>query len=225
MPSPKPRTKQLNRHDAHSLFFPFLILCFIIWLMYRALFQFPVWFDEVIGKAVFFGLPVMIYVHLTNTRVVPTSFSLQKLHPGLMTGIALGGVFGFMASLLGVFQAGGVQSVALFSSSEFWWQFFLALMTAFWETLFFFSWIMIILQEKFPDWNLLKQVMVVAGIFLVFHVPNTFLRFSGTAVIAQLVLLFLFALGQALFFANRRNGYALTLSHAIWGMVLLVHLS
>ena len=227
MPSLKSRTKQTQPSDnsgAHSFFFPFLIFCLGLWLCYRFLFNFPVWFDETLGKAIFFGLPVIGYVQLTRAKSVVSTFAGDKFHPGLLSGIAIGGLFGFMASLLGVFQAGGVQSVALFSSPEFWWQFFLAVMTGFWETLFFFCWVMIILQEKFPSWSLAKQVLWVSSIFLLFHLPNIFLRFSGMAVVAQIVLLFLFALGQALFFVNRRNGYALVLSHAIWGMVLLVHL-
>ncbi len=210
---------------AHTLFMPLVVVCLLLWVAYRGLFHFEVWFDELIGKALFFGLPVWLYIHLSGSRAIPDTFSVNKLHSGLLTGVAVGGLFGFAASLLGIWQAGGVQSAQVFASDTFWWEFLLALLTAFWETVFFFSWIMVAVQEKYSTWSLLKQVLLVAGIFLVFHLPNTFLRFSGTAVVMQAILMFLFALGQALLFARHRNGYALVVSHAIWGMVLLVHLT
>jgi hypothetical protein len=219
MPSPK-QPKPLPRHAA---FVPFLVVSLLIWILYRALFHFPVWFDESIGKAIFFGLPVWVYVNATKSKRVVNTFAFNKMKSGLLRGVAIGGVFGFVASILAVWQAGGVQAAPVFSSEYFWWEFMLALFTAFWETLFFFSWMMIVVQEKWSKWSLLRQVVTVAGIFLVFHLPNTLLRFSAEAVVYQIVLLSLFAVGQALIFSNWKNGYILTLSHAIWGMVLLIH--
>jgi hypothetical protein len=100
----------------------------------------------------------------------------------------------------------------------------LALMTGFWESLFFYSWIMVAIQEKYHRWGLLNQVLLVAGIFVVFHLPNIFLRSASVPImINQAILLAIFALGQGFFFARTRNLYALVLSQAIWGMVLLVH--
>ncbi len=219
MPSKKPK------RQTHEAFIPLVVLALIIWFAYRFLFHFPIWFDETIGKALFFGFPVWLYVQISGSESMTNTFSLNKFHSGLLSGIAVGGLFGFAAALLGLAESGGVQAAQVFASDRFWWEFMLALFTGFWETIFFFSWLMVVIQEKWPHWSLAKQVLAVAGLFLVFHMPNTFLRFSGTAVAGQLVLLFAFAVGQALFFANRRNGYALTLSHAIWGMVLLVHLT
>jgi hypothetical protein len=221
MPS-KPKSSGVSLHPA---FIPLVVVSFLFWVIYRSIFHFDVWFDEIIGKALFFGLPVWLYIHLSGSTAISDSFGVNKLHSGLMTGIAIGGLFGFAASLVGLWQAGGAQAALVFTSQNFWWEFLLALFTGFWETIFFFSWIMIVLQEKYSQWSLTKQVLIVAAVFLLFHLPNTLLRFSGAAVISQLILLFLFALGQALFFARRRNGYALVLSHAIWGMVLLIHLT
>lgn len=82
---------------------------------------------------------------------------------------------------------------------------------------------MVVVTEKYVKWPLLNQVLMVSFIFLIFHIPNTVLRFNMSVVPAELVLLFFFGLGQALLFARTRNLYALTLSQAIWGMVLLVH--
>lgn len=223
MPSLKKQHKQPKQLNQHVAFIPFILVTLLIWFLYRSLFHFPVWFDEIIGKAVFFGLPVLVYVNAIKAKSVIDTFGFDKIKPGLLKGIAIGGLFGFAAAILAAIKSGGVVSVEVFNSEYFWWEFMLALFTAFWETLFFFSWIMIVVQEKWAKWSLFRQVVIVAALFLVFHLPNILLRFSAEAVVYQILLLFLFAIGQALVFSSWKNAYALILSHAIWGMVLLIH--
>ncbi len=209
----------------HFVFFPLLILLLLMWWIYRGLFQFPVWFDETIGKAVFFGLPVWLYISLSGAKSIGETYAPRKIYKGLLVGIAVGGLFGFVGSLTTLVGQGVVVKAApLFLSNAFWGQFFLALMTGFWETLFFYCWIMTVILEKFPKWSFMHQLLITVGIFLLFHLPNTILRFhSPQIIIGQIFLLALFALGQALFFYRWRNLYALALSQAIWGMVLLVN--
>lgn len=237
---PYTNKKSLNRHKgrthvavsrvsglasaASPIFLPLLILCLLLWFFYRSLFAFPVWFDEIVGKALFFGLPVWLYILATGTSKITATLAAIKVKRGLSLGLAVGGLFGFAASLLAIVQrGGGVQPVMLFAADGFWWEFLLALLTGFWETLFFFSFVMVVTQDTWRKWPLLQQVLLVAAVFMVFHLPNTILRFNGVAVAYQAILLFLFALGQGLLFAREKNAYALMLSHAIWGMVLLVH--
>lgn len=217
-------TTPQNSNDFQLLFFPIVILSLILWVAYRSLFTFPVWFDETLGKALFFGLPVWFFVVITNYRKVGETFAFKKLYPGLFLGLAVGGIYGFVTSTLSLWQTGrAVEAAWLFTSNQFWYEFVLALLTAFWETLLFYSFIMVVVLDKYPRWSLAKQVVLVTLIFLLFHIPNTFLRFGIAEVLPQLFLLTLFGLGQALLFVERRNGYALVLSHAIWGMVLLTH--
>lgn len=221
MPS---RSKSQPYLDSHIAFFPLLTLIFILWILYRSIFQFPVWFDETIGKAVFFGLPVWLYIAISRSDSITDTFASYKLKSGLLMGLAVGGVFGFVASLIAIAQRGGVvDAVWLFNSELFWREFLLAMLTAFWETLLFYSFALTVIQEKFTSWSVNKQVLLAAVIFLLFHIPNTIMRFDLVAITPQLMLMFLFGLGQAYLFIARRNAYALILSHAIWGMVLLVH--
>ena len=215
-----------RKSDNHLIFWPLVILVLIIWFLYRSIFQFPVWFDEVIGKAIFFGLPVWLYMQMSRSSQIVESMFPEKINSGLLLGIAIGGLYGFAGSLMGAINAGGqVQAVPLFLSSQFWWEFFLALMTAFWETLFFFSFVMTVIMEKGKKWPLSWQVLLTAGIFLVFHLPNSILRFTGPALMTQIMLMFVFGLGQSLLFARWKNFYTLVISHAVWGMALLVHLN
>ncbi len=224
MPSRSKKSKKTSPLEKHFGFFPLLTLIFILWLLYRNLFQFPVWFDETVGKAVFFGLPVWVYIALAGSKSIADTFAPHKLKSGLLLGLAFGGIFGFVASLVAVLQRGGVVGqVWLFSADLFWGEFILAMMTAFWETLLFFSFAMTVIQEKFTKWKPLQHALLAATIFLIFHVPNTVIRFDLSAIAPQLALMFLFGLGQAYLFTSRRNAYTLILSHTIWGMVLLTH--
>jgi hypothetical protein len=216
----KPRVKT----ERHLAFLPLLVLLFIVWLVYRRLFHFPVWFDETIGKAIFFGLPVWLYINLTRSKTITETYAPERMEKGLLVGLAVGGVLGFAGALATILSKhAAVHAAPLFMSNGFWWEFFLAMMTGFWESLFFYTWIMTVIMEKFAKWPLINQVLMVSVIFLLFHIPNTILRFNLNLVPAELFLLFFFAVGQAFLFARSRNLYAVTLSHAIWGMVLLVH--
>jgi len=208
----------------HKALWPFIFLVGILWFIYRALFNFGVFFDESIGKAIFFGFPVWLYISISNFRDIPESLNLKKMHKGMLLGLAYGGIYGFAAAITSfALNRSGVQSADLFMSSAFWWEFFLALLTAFWETLFFFSFIMLSLENKMKQWGLTKLVIVTALIFAIFHIPNAILRFDLSMVVYQAILMFIFGLGQALLFSKEKNAYALIISHTIWGMVLLIH--
>lgn len=183
---------------------------------------FPVWFDEIVGKALFFGLPVWLYLTATQDREVWLTFSWEKFEPGFLLGVAFGGLYGFITSImLVIFSGGSVQPVQLFTSPQFWNEFLLAMFTGFWETLLFFSLVQTMIEKFYPKWSLSKQVLVVTLIFLAFHLPNMVLRADALAVSWQIVLLGCFAAGQSLIFAQTKNSYALILSQAFWGMVLL----
>lgn len=221
----RPSRSRLSKASGvkHTAFFPLLILSFIFWLVYRGVFQFPVLFDELVGKAIFFGLPVWLYILVSGFKQIAETFAPSKIKRGLMLGLAVGGLFGFAATLAIALQRGNVLPVFIFGTDRFWWEFLLALITSFWETLFFFSFVMLVVQSALRRWARWRQIMFVTLVFVLFHAPNIFLRFQGGLAWYQLMLLALFALGQALFFAAEKNGYSLVLSQTLWGMVLLLH--
>lgn len=196
----------------------------IVWFLYRSIFNFPVWFDETVGKAVFFGLPVWVYINVTGFRPIIDTFRLKKLKPGLLNGLLYGAIFGIVTIAMRFALTGyKAQSLLIFMTDEFWWEMLLALFTAFWETLFFFSFVMTVIQARFNKWSLAKQVILTTLIFLVFHIPNSFLRFELLVIVPLLSLLTMFAIGQALIFSPKQNAYLLIMSHTIWGMVLLIY--
>lgn len=217
------KTAQPNRHVRHTAFFPLLLVSFVFWLVYRGMLRLPVLFDELIGKAIFFGLPVWLYILISGFQDIAETFAPSKMKRGLMIGIAVGGVYGFVASILAAFLKGSVSPSFAYLADGFWWEFFAALLTGFWETLFFFSFVMLVVERIFKKWPLIAQIVLVMAIFVLFHLPNAFLRFEGPAVISQVVLLAMFAVGQSLLFLREKNGYSLALSQALWGMVLLLN--
>jgi hypothetical protein len=213
-----------KKHKIHDLFLPLITLTLILWFLYRRLFIFPVWFDESIGKAVFFGLPVWLYITTTGFRPILESMSMPKLKPGLLRGLAVGGLFGFVTLFFRLWQKQAeIIFVPVYFADGFWWEALLALLTAFWETLFFFGFVMTVIRDRFEDWKLAKQVTATVTIFMLFHIPNIFLRFSSGQIVMTLLLLTLFATGQALLFARQRNAYTLMLSHTLWGLSLLIY--
>ena len=224
MPLKKTRTKTLSGVKKTETFLPILLLTFLLWIFYRSIFHFPVWFDESIGKLIFFALPSLGYVAISHDTRILATFAFKKMKSGLLMGLAIGGLFGFVAALLGSLSRNGqVEFVPYYLADWFWLELFLALLTGFWETLFFFSFVMQAIEEKFSAWSLQKQIFTVALIFLLFHLPNILLRFDMQSVFLQILLLFTFALGQALLFYRQRNAYLLLMVQAIWGMALLIH--
>lgn len=221
MSNSEPAT-QLVTHR-HQAFIPLVVTTFFIWLTYRVLFSFPVWIDESVGKLIFFGLPVCLYAILAQTKVIQNTLDPKKLLIGLYLGLAYGGLYGFVGAFSVLMGKSNVDVSTVFLTSAFWWEFFLAMMTGFWESLFFFGWIMTIAEKRFPEWSIPQLVGFTSLVFVVFHLPNTFLRFELQFLIGQIFLLSIFALGQSLIFLRYRNLYTLTLSHAFWGMVLLIY--
>jgi len=141
-----------------------------------------------------------------------------------LIGLVIGGILGFMAVIAkALLNAGQIQPLAFYAAENFWWEMFLAILTSFFETLFFFSFVMLVIEDRYQKWSLFKKILVVALVFLIFHLPNLFLRFNLETIYLHSLLLFVFALGQALLFYVQRNAYTLLMTQAIWGMVLLIH--
>lgn len=224
MPSKRKNKKTSRRQVDHHLFWPLLILVFLLWLLYRVLFSFPVFFDELVGKSIFFAFPVLIYISITNWPAIMETFAPSRMRRGLWLGLAMAGIFGFSAAIMSALRKGVVIApLPIFMAEQFWWELFLALLTSFFETFFFFNFVMTVIMDRYQHWPQAKQIATVALIFLIFHLPNLFLRFDGQAVIWQIILLFTLAYGEAILFLKWRNAYALVMVQAIWGMVLLLH--
>ena len=219
-----PSRKKTKRKTNHRFFWPLLVIVFIVWTLYRYLFTWPIIVDELVAKALIFALPVLIYVKLSHYSAVMDSFAPRLMKRGLLVGLAVAGIFGFVATILAFFTRSTTPvPLALFGAEYFTWELLLALITSFFETLFFFSFVMLVIRDLYPKWSLFKQLVLVATIFVLFHLPNLLVNFTGIDVSYQVLLLFALALGEGLWFSQRPNAYSLVMIQAIWGLVLLLH--
>lgn len=210
--------------QSHMVFVALLALSFLFWFLYRLLFNFPVFFDETFGKAIFFGLPVIIYANATKKNWIFQSIQLSNLFTGLLRGLAFGGILGFFSLFVVSIQKHSAFSPSpVFMADQFLPELFFASLTAFWESLFFFGFIQAVLSKLiFPE-KQGKVILFSSFLFLIFHLPNIMLRFAGLDVTFLIALLFLFGFGQSVLFNHEKNIYPLIVTHTIWGMILLIH--
>ena len=192
-------------------------------MLYRFLFNFSVLFDEAIGKAIFFGVPILIYISVSKNKKIVESLDQRRLATGLLRGLAYGGILGFLSLLfITIKEQKSFLILPIFFADGFFNELFLSMLTAFWESLFFFGFIQSVLGSFLKAMSG-RTVLLSSLIFLIFHLPNIMLRFVGLDAIFMVFLLFLFGFGQAVIFSQEKNIYPLVMTHAVWGMILLIH--
>lgn len=213
---------QISARPKPQLFWLLVSLSFIGLVIYRAFFQLPVWFDEIVAKAFLFGLPFLIYIFANRQNAAAVGMSPRRFWLGAYLGLALGGCFGFVAMVASALKTGGQILIPnLFFASDFWWIFFLALATAWWESLFFYGFILNVINViRKNEW---EASLVATGLFLIFHAPILLIRGGLTGAVVPLILLGMFAFGQAVLYLRFRSLIAMVVSHAFWGMALLVY--
>lgn len=205
-----------------QLFWFLVAFSFVALVLYRGLFNLPVWFDEIVAKAFIFGLPVLVYAVASRQKSLSFGMEPGRFWLGAYLGLALGGSFGFVAMLASAVKTGGPILIPnLFLAKDFWWAFFLALGTAWWESLFFYGLNLNVLQTAYKnEW---RANLMATGLFVLFHAPILVLRGSVAGAIVPLFLLALFAFGQGVIYLRFRSLMAMIVSHAFWGMALLVY--
>jgi len=220
--SSKNSVTRSQKKQTQFVFLALVALSFLFWALYRSIFNFSVLFDETIGKAIFFGIPVIIYASVSRSDKIASTLRTSKLFPGLLRGLAYGGIIGFFSLIVIVVATGKtITPWPAFRADFFWKEFFLAALTAFWESLFFFGFIQTTLVGLLKARG--KVILLTSLVFLLFHLPNLLLQFSGLDVTFLIALMYLFGFGQALIFNQEKNIYPLIITHAVWGMILLIH--
>jgi len=198
---------------------------FLFWLTYRLIFRFPEWFDEIFVKAFVFGVPAWVYAYQTSKRKKssdPMGFTTIGIWQGLFFGLCIGGFFQFVA-VLSLRLRGDVVMPSFTAIAPYFWTFLaLALMTAWWESLFFFGYVIGNLRDR--KMSEVPVVAITTLVFLLFHAPLRFVLVgSAEQLVSQLFVLSFFAIGQAILYLRTKSMYAITLSHMLWGMVFLLY--
>lgn len=216
---------QLKRtlRSLYSFFFMEMSLL-IVWMAYRSFTQFPVVFDEGIAKAIVFGVPVFWLAAQSPFMACEMGLDPRRMLPGLYLGVAIGGLYGFTAALTQVLAGRLVTSASLYLTGEFWWLAFLAFLTAWWESLFFFGLPVQFLRSTAAWISDSMMGFFVVVLFLLFHAPLRILVTGpNPGFIVQMSILTLFAMGQFLIYTRTKNMYVIVLSHLFWGLTIEIY--
>lgn len=207
--------------DPTYVFWMSILVSFCSLVLYRFTVISPVWFDELFLKAILFGFPVWLYAIVTKKS--PAFFGLEanKFWPGAINGLAIGGILSFTAIMAYSFRKSTILMPGLFETVGFWKEFGLAFATAWWESLFFYGLILPVFKEKFSDE--IQALTFATLAFLLFHAPNLIVKVGVAEAIQPLLLLTLFAFGQGIIFLRTKSISTVVVSHAFWGMALLVY--
>ena len=197
---------------------------FLVWGIYRWLFQMPVWFEEVVLKGLVFGIPVYIAaIRVAKWKWEDLGLTGDNLWESVNLGLALGVVLGLFGQIGNFIRHGGLQfSTFNFDAGALGAFLILALVTAFWEELLFSGYILQRLERVVrTEWS---QLIITASLFVVLHIPSLFLiqRMSISDMVMAVVLLFLLELGSGILMLRYRNLAAPILAHAMWGVTVFL---
>lgn len=195
---------------------------FIVWGLYRLLFRLPVFYEEVILKAVVFGGPVG---WLAKTKLKwqwhDLGISAKRLFPSVYMGLFLGILMGLLGQVgnlvrygkLNFFSGGlGADEVGQFV--------ILSLVTAFWEQLLFSGYILRRWYQSFHnEWLALWWTAV---LFVILHLPALVIvqLMAGGQLVLALFLLLTMQLGCGILRLRFGNLAAPMLVQALWGITI-----
>lgn len=195
---------------------------FILWGTYRLyLLPFPVWFEEIILKAIVFGLPVLWL------GAVKEGFSWQTLgitRHRLFAAVYFGIALGLALSLVGAFGSFirfGQVSLTIhgFTSEQFGGFIILGLITAFWEQLLFSGFILNRLNTVVKnEWFLTSTV---AFLYSLLHLPALLVA-GSSQLILSLFLLFLLGIGSSILMLRFKNLAAPLMAQTVWGLAVFI---
>lgn len=135
----------------------------------------------------------------------------------------IGGLYEFIGVFSYMLRGTTFMRAYVFESPQFLGAFFLALMTAWWESLFFFGYVLNKTLEMFKKHEL-PAIVLTSVVFVLFHAPIRMLITGLTPQLgSEFLVLFMFAFGQSILFLRTKSIFSVVLSHALWGMVLLIY--
>lgn len=195
------------------------LLVFSVWVFYRLFFHLPLWFEELFLKGIVFGGPVFLVTLAERRRFEALGLTLTGLFPATYLGILLGMALTTVGLVANVVRHGGevIFSPYGLTSGTIGWFLILALVTAFWEELFFCGWLLSRLMRRFGSEWVSVGVMAVGFGFI--HLPALVLSGLGwTEVGLSLWLLLTLGFANGVLMLRVRNLAAPILAHALWGV-------
>jgi hypothetical protein len=199
------------------------LVILLLWGLYRLLFRLPVWFEEVVLKAVVFGIPVYLTSRRHQWNWKDLGITGTNLSASVYMGIFLGVMLGIVGNIGNIIRHGGLALAPFGLSSETMGGFLiLSLITAFWEQLLFCGMFGRLLGEMFRDeWS---QAWMVTLLFVGLHLPSlVFIQHLPAVQLAvAVILLVLLQLGNMILFFRYKNLAAPVMAQALWGVTVFL---
>lgn len=195
----------------------------IIWGMYRFLFRLPVWFEELVLKGLVFGLPVLwVVFRWEGWRWQDLGIRLKGLLPSVVFGLGLGMSLGIVGNLGYFWRMGEMITGWSITAPQLGTFLVLALVTAFWEGLFFAGYVLKKLQVVLVDEWL--RAWVVAGMFTLVHVPALLFvhSFQMSQVLVYGLLIMSVGLANMILMLRTGNLAAPILAQTLWGTTVFL---
>jgi membrane protease YdiL (CAAX protease family) len=201
------------------------VVIFILWGLYRLLFRFPVFIEELVFKPLVF-LPPLFSVLVGEGRGWRQSwrafgFRKKGLTLSIYYGLTLGIVYVLAARLGNLIFS---KEMILYGFSVGSWRlltvFTLSLATAFWEQIVFSGFMLLRFMRILKDeWG---SAFLTSFLFTLLHLPILLLEVKPELpfILIQMLLFFLVGFGNAVLMLRTRNIVAPVLSHTFWALAV-----
>jgi membrane protease YdiL (CAAX protease family) len=197
---------------------------FIVWGMYRAvLFRMPVWIEEVVLKGLVFGLPVFwLAIRREGHALKDLGVTSKRIFESVYIGISLGVLLGVVGQVGNIVRHGSLTLASYqLHSEDVGIYIILALITAFWEGLLFFGYILLKLSRITHE---LRAAGITAVLYSFIHLPALLLiqNLGIGQVLLSAVLLGLLGFGSAILMLRYQNLAAPIMVQALWGVTVFL---
>lgn len=217
----KHKGEYATEHDLLHLY----VYVLMIWGFYRLIFRFPLAVEEVIMKPFVFLLPVFLRIRTDGKnwaeRLNSIGITWKNLFAALAFGLSLGVFYLFVGRMGQLFRFGSSAPYGDTPDNPVN-VIILALATAVSEEILFVGYFLPRLHKLWKaEW---KVAAVVAVAFAALHLPILVFHyhFPVGLVIGQFLLTFVLGFGNCVLMLRLKNVVAPILSHALWGIAVLL---
>ena len=200
------------------------LIIFILWSIYRFLFFFPEWVDELLVKPLVFLGPVFFLLKKEKKSLSSLGIKNDNFFADLKIGVFLGGVFALEGLLANFLKYGRFSFAPILplKGGGILFYLFLSLATSFSEEVlgrgFLFA-------RLFKIWaSLFKAATFSSILFLFLHLPIAFKNLSSWTLFIYLLSVFILGIANSLIFNLRKTLVLPILVHAFWNMTVALYL-
>ena len=205
--------KKISAFKNAVILFVFL---FVVWGLYRFLFQLPEEVEELIIKPVIWIGATYYLIRREKAKWGSVGITTKNIFPAIYLSIGLGLIFAIEGILVNYIKYGGLNFKANLGNQTLFISLGLSFATAISEEIAFRGYIFTRLWMSFKNEWLANLITSVGWTFI--HIPVTIfvLKYSLTETAVYLFLTFIFGLGSAFVYARTKNIASSVFLHVLW---------